>query len=429
MKRALLLLTLLLLLLVPLAGCSTAEAKEPAPDWPERLTGKYDDALTFTFRGAEPEYTGVDSQGGRMTVLFSTDDGFLALGWRRLTFSETELMEDFLAGTEGETGVWDLDSDPYSPLESYVRLGRSWYCLSASCKGLEEAALLRLVDGAVEAAAENETALPRASSTLWQELLPWEAEWTCLLLGNQELRPEPGKEALRALLASYDWALVDASAEEGEYHPSIGISTVPTVRQTSIYPEETLTRETVPIRFHLRSNGDLYMDGVLRRPLGEGAGEQLLAAWTALSETGVKTLSPPRLTLTSGTERIEAILEGTFSWSYTTRIGGGMGCESDGVWYRDFDWLGTGAPILKADGPVKLSFGPVSVDASESAPDRMRLAVFSEADEQELPLEDGCFTPLPGLRTYILSCSWKRSPEQPGGSGSGSYILLIDGAS
>ncbi len=427
MKRALLLLSLLLLLLVPLVGCSAAEAKEPVPDWPERLMGTYDQSLTFRFNGSEPEASGVDSQTRRMTALFDAKGGTLALSWRRLEAGEVELMEEFLAGTGVETGGWERDAGATGALDCYLRLGRNWYCLSASCKGLEEAALLRLVDGAVEAAAENETALPRASSSLWQELLPWEEEWTCLLLGNQELRPEPGKEALRALLYSYDWALVDAGAEEGEYHPSIGVSTVPTVRQTSIYLDETLTRETVPIRFHLRSNGDLYMDGVLRRPLGEGAGEQLLAAWTALSETGVKTLSPPRLTLTSGTESIEAILWGTFSWSYTTRIGGGMTCESYGVWYQDFDWLGQGAPILTAAGPVKLRFGPVGPDAAEIAPDRMRLAVFSEGSEQELPLEDGCFTPLEGLRTYILSCSWKRPPEEPGGSGSCGYILLIDG--
>ena len=157
-------LSLLLILLVLLTGCGSAEAKKPMPRWPERLTGEYDDALTFTFRGAEPDYTGTDSQGGRMTVLFSTDDGFLALGWRRLSASETELMEEFLAGTDGETGVWDLDSDPYSTLESYVHLGKHWYCLSAACDGLKDAALLRLVDGTVEASAEEESARPRASS-------------------------------------------------------------------------------------------------------------------------------------------------------------------------------------------------------------------------------------------------------------------------
>ena len=138
MKKTVLLLPLMLLLLILLPGCLSAEAKEPMPSWPERLTGEYDGALGFTFRGEAPAYAGVDSQGGRMTALFPTDGGFLVLNWRRLTSSETELMEDFLAGTNGETGVWDLDSDPYSTLESYVRLGKHWYCLSAACDGLGE---------------------------------------------------------------------------------------------------------------------------------------------------------------------------------------------------------------------------------------------------------------------------------------------------
>ena len=69
MKKALIPLALMLLLLVLLPDCSSAEAKEPVPAWPERLTGEYDDALTFTFRGSEPAYTGTDSQGGRLTAL------------------------------------------------------------------------------------------------------------------------------------------------------------------------------------------------------------------------------------------------------------------------------------------------------------------------------------------------------------------------
>ncbi len=169
MKRTVFLWILLLILLVPLRGCAPAEAKEPMPEWPERLTGEYDDSLTFTFNGMEPEAAGIDSQSGRMTALFPTEAGYLALSWRRLTSAETELLEDFLAGTGAETGVWELSTDPYSTLESYVHPGRGWYCLTAACSGLEEAALLRLVDGAVEAASGKETARPRASSSLWPE--------------------------------------------------------------------------------------------------------------------------------------------------------------------------------------------------------------------------------------------------------------------
>ncbi len=427
MKRALLLLTLLLLLLVPLVGCSAAEAKEPIPQWPERLTGEYDDALTFTFRGAEPEYTGTDSQGGRLTALFPTDDGFLALGWRRLTPSETELMEDFLAVTVGETGVWDLDSDPYSTLESYVYLGKHWYCLSAFCDGMEDKALLRLVDGTVEASAEEETARPKASSARWLELLPWEEEWTCLLLGFSELEPEAGKEALRSLLYSYEWQLIDPAAEEAEYIPSAETSVVPRRRQTFIYLDEIFTRGTTPVTFHLRSGGDLYWNGTLRRPVGEGAGEKLLEAWTALSETGVRTSSPPRLTLKSGEDQIDAILSGSFGWDYATRIGESHCVQADSFSVREADYLSEGASILRADGPVRLEFGPVRPGSGPEAPDQCSLCVFAAEDETPMELADGSFLPLAGVHTYALSCHWDRPPEEPGGSGYCTYVLLIDG--
>ena len=67
MKRGWLLLFLLAVFLA-LPGCA-GEAKAPAPDWPERLTGDYDDALTFTFLGAEPERTGVDNIPSGLAVL------------------------------------------------------------------------------------------------------------------------------------------------------------------------------------------------------------------------------------------------------------------------------------------------------------------------------------------------------------------------
>ena len=430
MKRAYFPLLLLPILLFLLAGCA-AEAREPMPEWPERLTGEYDDSLTFTFNGTEPEAAGIDSQSGRMTALFPTESGFLALSWRRLMSGEVELLEDFLAGTDAETGVWEQSTDPYCTLDSYVRLNGGWYCLTAACSGLEEAALLRLVDGTVEAAAGKETARPRASSSLWLETLPWEKDWTCLLLGFRELDPAAGKEALRALLYSYEWELINPEAEEAEFHPSIGVSTVPLRYQTSIYTDETYTRDTVPVRFHLRTDGEisLYWNGALRRPSGEGAGEALLAAWTKLSETGINTQSPPRLTLTSGEESIDAILHGTFHWSHVTRIGGGSGAESDALSYTEIDWLGMGAPILQAEGPVRLDFGPVRLNGGPGVPDRLSLTVFSGEDSAPLTLAEGCFTPLAGLHTYCLSCSWDHQiPEGPGGSGSCRYILLIDGA-
>ena len=159
------LLFLLLLLLLLLSGCAV-KADPPPPDWPERLTGEYDAALTFTFRGAEPEAVGVDSLTGRMTALFSTVSGPLARSWRRLSTAETEVLEDFLAGTGSEIGVWERDYDAPCALESYVHLGRAWFRLGAVCDGLEAEALLRLTDGAVAASAGGETALPRTGSSL-----------------------------------------------------------------------------------------------------------------------------------------------------------------------------------------------------------------------------------------------------------------------
>lgn len=411
MKKVMILLSILVLTLtlVLLAGCS-GEAKEPAPAWPERLTGEYDASLTFTLKGTAPEAAGVDSLTGRMTALFPTDGGTLALGWRRVAGAEAELLEDYLSGTGGEVGVWERDTAAPNALESYVRLGRSWFCLSAACDGMEEAALLRLVDGAVEAKAGEETALPRAASSAWLEELPWEEDWVCLLLEGWELEPEVGKEALRTLLYSYDWVLADpaAEAEEADFYG------VDRAGKTLIcLPDgEWLT-------FRLEENGDLRWNGTLRRPLGEGAGEKLLGAFSALAETGVSTTSPPRLTLVSGSERVPANLHGTYSWLHVTRAGRSMGCESDG--FSDYDWLGAGRPVLEAEGPVTLDF-------ATEAPDRMSLFVDSDLGSAPLAVTAEGFTPLAGLHTYSLGCTWEREDAAPGGSGSCTYILLIEGA-
>ena len=412
MKKALILLSILVLTLtlILLAGCS-GEAKEPAPAWPERLTGEYDASLTFTLKGTAPEAAGVDSLTGRMTALFPTDGGTLALGWRRVAGAEAELLEDYLSGTGSEVGVWERDTAAPNALESYVRLGRSWFCLSAACDGMEEAALLRLVDGAVEAKAGEETAQPRAASSLWLEELPWEEDWTCLLMAGRELEPILGKEALLTLLINYDWQLIDPEAADEE----ASFFDVDRAGMTLIYlPEQEW------LRLRLEDNGDLTWNGALRRPLGEGAGAKLLAEWNALAETGVSTISPPRLNLVSGEESVPANLHGTYSWLHITRMGRGMGCESDG--FSDYDWLGSGCPILEAEGPVILDF-------AGEAPDRMSLSVYADYGSAPLALTGSGFTPLAGLHTYSLSCTWElEDPQAPGGSGSCAYILLIEGA-
>ena len=45
----------------------------------------------------------------------------------------------------------------------------------------------------------------------------------------------------------------------------------------------------------------------------------------------------------------------------------------------------------------------------------------------ERALAGGSFLPLVGVHTYALYCRWSRPPEEPGGSGSCTYVLLIDG--
>ena len=85
----------------------------------------------------------------------------------------------------------------------------------------------------------------------WLEELPWEEDWTCLILGWRELEPEAGKEALRDLLYTYDWALIDPEAKQPE--------PLPMARGTAIYLDQVYAgRDTVPVRFWFEKNGDVY---------------------------------------------------------------------------------------------------------------------------------------------------------------------------
>ena len=407
MKKAMILLVILLLLL--LTACS-GEAKEPVPDWPDRLTGEYDDALTFTYRGMEPTLAGADSLTGRMTALFSLEDGgTLALGWRRLAGAEVELLEDFLTETGGNTGVWTIDGSAPNTAESYVRLGRNWYALSAACGGLEDSDLLALVDGTVEVRAEKEAALPGAASSLWPEELPWNEDWTCLVLGDWELDPQAGKDALRPLLDSYKWLNTGPAAKT----PGSGSQ------------EIKITLADGAAGFRLEENGDLCWNGDLLRPIGNGGGESLLKNYAALQETGENMCAPPRLTLRCGEETAPALPEGTFSWNHTTRSGEHLENKdrSKGYWgngYQSVSWLSLGQPILRANGEVTLEF-------ASREPTKLRLSVFSELGEgTPVELQDGRFTPYAGVNTYLLVCTWDWI--RYGGSGSGEYILLIEGA-
>ena len=414
MKRALFF--LLILTLALLAGCGR-EAKEPVPEWPDRLAGEYDDTLTFTYRGTEPALTGADSLTGRMTALFSLEDGdTLALGWRRVAGAEAELLEDFLAEAGGTAGVWAEDSSAPSAAEAYVSLGGRWYCFSASCPGKDRDALLALLDGTVSAQAGEDRFWPRLTGKPWLAELPWEEDWTCLILGQHELEPGEGKDALRALFSACSWVLAEPDAEEEETVRISGktYSVIPDIRQTWIW-----SGNDSPLRFHLRRNGDVWWNGDLWRPVGEGAGETLLAGFEALRDSGISIHNPPPLTYSCGEAVLTAHIAPTFSWSYISRAGVPYHTESDGDFFENIDWLDGTRPALRAEGVVRLSF-------PTREPDRMTLGVFTGLGKAPVELRDGGFVPYAGTNTYFLSVYWEQADQ--GGYGGANYILLIEGA-
>ena len=247
---------------------------------------------------------------------------------------------------------------------------------------------------AATAAPVEETSAPVVIRNEWLEELPWEETWTCLMMSSRELEPETGKAALREMLYACDWALIDPEAKLPEL--------IPERRGTAIYLDEVYAgRDTVPIRFWFEKNGDLYWNGTLLRPLGDGAGEKLLADWIALAKTGVSDGSPPDLTYTCGEESAAALVHGTYSWSYITRIGEWRGAESDAFcMFYDYDWLGQDAPILRAEGDVILSF-------PTREPDSMNLTVFTSLGQAPVELRDGRFTPYAGVNTYALYAHWE----------------------
>ncbi len=263
-----------------------------------------------------------------------------------------------------------------------------------------------------EVPAPAETPAPAEIHNQWLEELPWEEDWTCLLMAGRELEPILGKEALRTLLFNYDWALIDPEAKQPE--------PLPMARGTAIYLDPVYAgRDTVPVRFWFMKNGDVYWNGSLLRPLGKNAGENLLADWTALAGTGISVGSPPDLTYTCGEASAAALVHGTYSWSYITRIGECAGAESDAFsLFYDYDWLGQDAPILRAEGDVILSF-------PTREPDSMNLTVFTSLGQAPAELRDGRFTPYAGVNTYALSARWEKAEQ--GGYGSCIYILLVEG--
>ena len=253
----------------------------------------------------------------------------------------------------------------------------------------------------------------------WVAALPWEAEWTCLLLWGWEpgweLEPEAGKEALRTLLTARRWAPAEAEPGEEEERP---------FREIRIW-----CGEDSPLTLTLNERGDACWNGSWHRPQGEGAGEKLLADFLALAETGVNMGSPPSLTLLWGTAEAEAFRDGTYSWMYVTRAGQGFGCESDSFLdLSSVDWLDPpysfGPELLRAEGEVTLSFSDFRM------PERMSLYAVSPYGSLPVELREGRFTPYAGINAYILGASWDtpKDRSEQGGGGSASYVLLVEGA-
>ncbi len=268
-----------------------------------------------------------------------------------------------------------------------------------------------------ETPAPPETAAPAETHAEWLEELPWEEAWSGLMLGHWELDPKTGKEALRALLDSRVWTLEDPEAKEEEYIDRIDRWVIPKNRETDIYIGD---RE--PVRFLLRENGDLYWNGALYRPQGDGDG--FLSAWNELKETGVNTAGPPLLTLSCGEESVAAVTNGTYSWTHVTRMGWSTGAESDAAAVTDTDWFSLDYPVLRAKGEVTLSFASREPERINSL--TVFTAVSKDVGSAPVELKDWRFTPFAGLNTYLLTCTWE--PKSLGGRGTASYILLIEGA-
>lgn len=144
-KRVFSLIFILLFLL--LSACGSGDARAPVPPWEERMTGSCSSAVVFRCDGEESGQTGIDGVTGLPTALFYPEEGkTLALSWRRLGGGEIELMSDYLEGTGTTVGHWEPDrSQPYSAV-CYTCPDGGWLELYASCEGMPEAELLRLLE-------------------------------------------------------------------------------------------------------------------------------------------------------------------------------------------------------------------------------------------------------------------------------------------
>ena len=132
--------------------------------------------------------------------------------------------------------------------------------------------------------------------------------------------------------------------------------------------------------------------------------------------------APPKLTLISGEEKSEAVLDAA-DWTCRTEEGEEIPYAHTGIsrthFFYETDWYSLGTTVLYARGEARLSF-----DGPE--PDSVKLFAFTALGMLPLECRDGRFTPLAGANAYALTGTWDRG--KTGGGGGCRYILLIEGA-
>ena len=109
MKKLVIILLALLTLL--LAGCGTKELKSAVPSWEQRISGDYDELVTFRLNGYEaPALQGTDILTGRMTAVMQISEGSAAAEWafNPVAPNRKALTAGALAVSVSDERLWSL---------------------------------------------------------------------------------------------------------------------------------------------------------------------------------------------------------------------------------------------------------------------------------------------------------------------------------
>lgn len=225
---------LLALCALLLAGCGTNELKSAVPSWDKRISGEYDELVTFRLSGAEaPAFQGVDALTGRMTAVMQISEGSaaaewafnpvapnrktltagaLALSYRHLSEGEIDMLRNYW-DTVGEERVAVWEENPMSDCAvSCVVPSPSggWLEIAADAPGLTRTDLLRVLLGlSVEIGEEWHFPTP----AVWYSVLPWEEAWDEVefesnraAIGTRRMSDgEAAKASLLRLLEGEEW--------------------------------------------------------------------------------------------------------------------------------------------------------------------------------------------------------------------------------